>query len=220
VPIITFVSPVSAAPGDNAFTLTINGAGFVSGANSSVVQWNGTALVTAYVSSGELTAALPAALIANGGTAWITVANPNCGGSCKLISNVVYFPVGASSAALIFGSLTAATLAGAPSQMAEADFNGDGKLDLAISNSSGNTVSIYLGNGDGTFQPPFSFSTTTNPWGIAVGDLNGDGIPDLVIGSNSAAGLTVAIGNGLGGFTATTLPGGNCPTNPVLADVK
>jgi len=220
VPIITFVSPVSAAPGGDAFTLTVNGAGFVAAGNPSVVEWNGVPLPTTYVGDDQLTAAVPAALIASGGTAWITVANPNCGGSCSLISNVVYFPVGASSAALNFGSLTAATLAGPPSQMAEGDFNGDGKLDLAVSNSSGNTVSIYLGNGDGTFQPPFSFSSTTNPWGIAVGDLNSDGIPDLVIGSNSAAGLTVAIGNGLGGFTATTLPGGSCPTNPVLADVN
>src|SRR5580704_1666385 len=219
VPIITFISPVSAASGGAAYTLTVTGAGFVSGANSSVVEWSGTPLVTNYLSSDELTATVPAALIAIGGTAWITVANPSCGGACNLISNVIYFPVGVSSATLNFGSLTAATLGGPPSQMAEGDFNGDGRLDLAVSNSSTNIVSIFLGNGDGTFQPAISFSTTTNPWGIAVGDLNGDGIPDLVVGANSGAGLTIAIGNGLGGFTATTLTGGECPTNPVLADV-
>src|ERR1700690_77188 len=220
VPIITFISPVSAAPGGEAFTLTVNGAGFVSGGNPSVVEWNGTALATTYVNSGQLMAAVPATLIANGGTAWITVANPSCGNACSLTSNVIYFPVGASSATLIFGTLTAATLGGPPSQMAEGDFNGDGKLDLAISNSSGNTVSIYLGNGNGSFQPPGSFNATTNPWGIAVGDLNGDGIPDLVVGAQSVAGLTIAIGNGLGGFTSTALAGGQCPMNPVLADVN
>jgi FG-GAP-like repeat/Abnormal spindle-like microcephaly-assoc'd, ASPM-SPD-2-Hydin len=220
VPIITFISPVSAASGGAEFMLTVNGGGFVSGANPSAVEWNGTPLATIYVSSGQLTATAPAALIASGGTAWITVANPSCGGACSLISNVIYFPVGVSSATLNFGSLTAATLGGPPSQMAEGDFNGDGKLDLAVSNSSGNTVSIFLGNEDGTFQPAISFNTTTNPRGIAVGDLNGDGIPDLVIGANSAAGLTVAIGDGLGGFTATTLAGGECPTNPVLADIN
>ncbi len=219
-PIITFISPVSAAPGGDAFTLTVNGAGFVASGTGSVVQWNGIALATTFVSADQLSASVPAALIAAGGTAWITVANPGCSGACSLTSNVIYFPVGASSATLTFGALGAATLEAPPAQMAEGDFNGDGKLDLAVSNSSGNTVSIYLGNGDGTFQPPISFSTTTKPWGIAVGDLNGDGIPDLIIGSNSAAGLTVAVGNGLGGFTATTLPGGSCPTNPVLADVN
>ena len=220
VPIITFISPVSAAPGGAEFTLTVNGAGFVSEPNPSVVRWSGMVLATTYISSGQLTATVPAALIASGGTAWITVATPSCGGACSLTSNVIYLPVGISIATLNFGSLTAATLGGPPSQMEEGDFNGDGKLDLAVSNSSGNTVSIYLGNGDGTFQPAISFGTTTKPWGIAVGDLNGDGIPDLVVGANSAAGLTIAIGNGLGGFTATTLPGAECPTNPALADVN
>src|ERR1700733_5391508 len=83
VPIITFISPVSAAPGGEAFTLTVNGAGFVSGGNPSVVEWNGTELGTTYVNSDQLMAVVPAALIASGGTAWITVANPNCGGACR-----------------------------------------------------------------------------------------------------------------------------------------
>jgi CSLREA domain-containing protein len=218
VPIITFISPVSAVAGGAAFTLTVNGAGFVAGANPSVVQWNGTALATTFVSEDQLTAEVPAALIAGQGTGWVTVANRGCSGACSLASNTIYFPVGTPSVALSFGAYTAATVASPPSEMAQGDFNGDGKLDLAVSNSTGNTVSIFLGNGDGTFQPPTFFNTTTNPWGIAVGDLNGDGIPDLVVGSDSAAGLTVAIGNGAGGFTATTLPGGICPMYPVLAD--
>ena len=220
VPIITFISPVSATPGAQAFQLTVSGAGFVSGPTPSIVEWNGSQLATTFISQDQLTAEVPAVLIAATTTAWITVVNPSCNNACNLSSNVIYFPVGPANPALDFGTYIAATLAGPPAEMAEGDFNNDGKLDLAVSNSSGNTVSIFLGNGDGTFQPPTVFNTTPKPWGIAVGDLNGDGIPDLVVGANSATGLTIALGNGTGGFTTSTLGGGVCPLYPALADIN
>jgi hypothetical protein len=68
-PVITSLSPNAATAGGAAFTLTVNGTGFVSGA---VVQWNGTALATTFVSATQLTAAVPANLIATPGTANIT----------------------------------------------------------------------------------------------------------------------------------------------------
>src|SRR2546430_10943261 len=46
-----------------------------------------------------------------------------------------------------------------PAFVAVGDFNGDHKLDLAVANGSVNTVSILLGNGDGTFQPPLQYNT-------------------------------------------------------------
>jgi len=67
---ITSLSPNSATAGGAAFTLTVNGTGFVSGA---VVQWNGTALATTFVSTTQLTAAVPESLIGTPGTANITV---------------------------------------------------------------------------------------------------------------------------------------------------
>jgi sugar lactone lactonase YvrE len=99
--------------------------------------------------------------------------------------------------------------------MIAADFNGDGKLDLAVigdSVSSGG-VSILLGNGDGTFT---AIGTNLGPnqgYGlIATGDFNGDGIPDLIVlqafEPNSA---TVFLGNGDGTFTAIA-------TSPTVAD--
>jgi hypothetical protein len=70
VPTITSLLPVSATVGGAAFTLTVTGTNFVSGAT---VQWNATALTTTFVSSTQLAAAIPASLIAAAGTATVTV---------------------------------------------------------------------------------------------------------------------------------------------------
>jgi hypothetical protein len=85
-----------------------------------------------------------------------------------------------------------------------ADFNGDGRLDLAaaVPNYPSSTVSLLLGNGDGTFQPARNFATADYPKSLAVGDFNGDGKLDLMIlGETSySSGLTVLLGNGDGAF--------------------
>src|SRR5438034_3774046 len=77
VPTVTSISPTCATAGGPQFTLTVNGTKFVSAAT---VNWNGTPLATTFVSSTQLTATVPAALIATAGTASITVVNPSPGG--------------------------------------------------------------------------------------------------------------------------------------------
>src|SRR5579864_494764 len=62
-----------------------------------------------------------------------------------------------------------------PNSLVAGDFNGDGKLDLAVANagvfgSPGNTVSVLLGNGDGTFQTQVEYGTGTQPVSLIVGD--------------------------------------------------
>src|SRR6516162_3609420 len=102
-----------------------------------------------------------------------------------------------------------------PHGEAVADFNGDGKLDVAVVNEGSNTVSVLLGNGDGTFRPKTDFATGTQPWGIAVGDFNGDGKLDLVVANRGAHSLSILLGNGDGTFQPKTdIP---LPPTPVSA---
>jgi hypothetical protein len=65
-----------------------------------------------------------------------------------------------------------------------ADFNGDGFPDVAVANGGSGTVSILLGNGDGTFQGAQNYGAGPSPASIATGDFNGDGFPDLAVANN------------------------------------
>ena len=80
------------------------------------------------------------------------------------------------------------------------DFNRDGKLDLATANSTANTISILLGNGDGSFRSPTQQTAGNYPFTVAVGDLNGDTNPDLVVGNTISANFGIYLGRGDGTF--------------------
>jgi len=91
------------------------------------------------------------------------------------------------------------------SNLVAADFNGDGKVDLAVSNlgtvgSDPGSIAILLGNGDGTFQAPRYMPGGVNPLALAAADFNGDGKIDLVAGSQSSANVSLLTGNGDGTF--------------------
>ncbi len=91
-----------------------------------------------------------------------------------------------------------------PYSLVVADFNHDGKLDVAAANYMGDTVSLFLGNGNGTFHAPVSYGVGSKPYSVAVGDLNLDGKRDLVTanygGAFGGGGISVLLGNGDGTF--------------------
>jgi Bacterial Ig-like domain (group 3)/FG-GAP-like repeat len=100
-------------------------------------------------------------------------------------------------------------LGGGPRTVVAVDVNGDGKPDLVSCNTLDNTVSVSLGNGDGTFQAPVPYSVGTQPNYVAVGDFNGDGKPDLAVATPNAKQVAVLLGNGDGTFRAVV----NYPTS-------
>ncbi|CAF1674187.1 unnamed protein product, partial [Adineta ricciae] len=73
------------------------------------------------------------------------------------------------------------TVDNSPSSIISYDLNNDTYVDLAVTNYVENTVNIYLGNGDGTFEEIKSLSTGVDPTFILAGDLDGDERLDLVI---------------------------------------
>ncbi len=108
--------------------------------------------------------------------------------------------------------------------LAAADFNGDGKVDLAVvisqqGSASTDSVLIWLGNGDGTFHSSASYSAGPVAQNIAAGDFNGDGKLDLVVTNNGAysnqnqdGNIELLLGKGDGTFTLSPgvpLTGGN-----------
>jgi hypothetical protein len=87
-----------------------------------------------------------------------------------------------------------------------ADLNGDGFQDIAVANYLvGNTVSVLLGNGDGTFGAAKSYPAGYDPEGLAAADFNGSGTVDLAVADYGANSLSVLMGNGDGSFQAPVM---------------
>ncbi len=111
----------------------------------------------------------------------------------------------------IFSMGTVNSAGDSPFDVQTADFNNDGFADLAVSNFYDATVSVFLGVGDGTFQPQVSYSTQSQTAqngtaSLALADFNGDGFPDIAAANSFTNNLT---GNAAGGSISLFLNQGN-----------
>jgi subtilisin family serine protease len=158
VPTISSLSPVAVQAGGPAFTLTVNGSGFVS---SSVVRWNGSARPTTFVNATRLTAAIPASDVAQIGSTPVTVFSPSPGG-------------GTSSAATFNATgppaISVSTTTAAPGTTVTATLiNGTGGITdwlsfaLTTASNSSYVTFVYVGSG-----------VTTRTWTVTVPSTPGN----------------------------------------------
>jgi len=111
------------------------------------------------------------------------------------------------------------TVGDGPQAVAVADFNIDGKADLAVANIRSNDVSVLLGVGDGTFTGATQMRVGSGPRGIVAGDWNGDRRMDLAVANNNSMDFSVLLGNGNGTFAPEArYPTGSGPVDIAAAD--
>jgi hypothetical protein len=89
-------------------------------------------------------------------------------------------------------------------EKAVADFNGDGRDDIAVANASGDTVSVILSGENGTFGPEMMSQTGAGPVALVVADFNGDGRADLATANRFGKSISILLGRGDGTFQPPT----------------
>lgn len=160
----------------------------------------------------------------------LAVADVNRDGKPDLIVTTCCASNGDNQAAVLLGngdgtfqSPVLYDLGGTGPSIAAADVNGDGKPDIISANwngSNNSTVTVLLGNGDGTFQPPIASPAPDDPGCLTIADVNSDGKPDALICSENT--VAVLLGNGDGtfqGFNNTNFLTGYCTNAAAVSDL-
>ena len=178
-------APAAAVPGGPAFTLTVNGAGFVNGA---AILWNGSPRTTAFVSGIQLTAAIFASDIASASLVSITVANPGPGGG---VSNPILFSVTTPTTSLAFTRSESEFAPGGgdswanqPTGLVAGSNPADGTPVLAVADGKCPFLAFCIVD-NGTIVKVGELGLNNqdlleSPQTIAIGDFNGDGTLDFV----------------------------------------
>jgi hypothetical protein len=128
----------------------------------------------------------------------------------------------------VFGAGHRYTASLGPVGLAAGDFDGDGDMDLAVADygfiGNGDSVSVLLNNGNGTFATRHNYYVGLKPYKLAAADINGDGHIDLAVAREEQH-LSILLNNGTGGFNAPVVynvnrgGGGDFYPNLTLADV-
>jgi hypothetical protein len=189
-----------------------------------------TAQVSPAPSAGRVTfydgAAVLDSVAVAGGSASLTTSLPTAAAHMLRAwygGNPSYASSASSATALAVTALPSSTLLpatpylanGAGTWVAVGDFNGDGHADFVVANLG---VSVWLGNGDGTFQAPVNSAGGASPIALATGDFNGDGLLD-VAAVYASGGVAMLLGNGDGTFqAAVNYAVGSGPSGAAVAD--
>jgi hypothetical protein len=196
--------------GDGKWDLAVANEGSAGGGSVSILMGNGDGTFQApvFLTSGVNPASVVAADFNGDGFMDLAVAN-----SQQFQTGPPPFKNGSMSVFLghgdgTFSSPTFYTAGTFPIAITSADFNGDGKPDLATADFGGVALAVHLGNGDGTFQPRSYVSAGREPFSITTADLNGDGHVDLIAANHSELSyggrVSIALGQGDGTFQPTT----------------
>ncbi|MHB8259747.1 MAG: FG-GAP-like repeat-containing protein [Bacteroidia bacterium] len=118
-----------------------------------------------------------------------------------------------------FGAATSFTANTNLRSLTSADFNNDGKADLAAASHSSGVISVLLGTGTGSFTPANSYTIGAGAYSIISADFNNDGFKDLATANSSSTTVSILLGNGTGSFaTATDFLVGTTPQSVTSAD--
>jgi hypothetical protein len=212
-PTVTMMSSPNPSKFGQAVTLT---ATVTSGATGKVTFYDGTTILgVSTLTSGQ--AMLSTGLQASGTRSL----HAYYGGDSSFAANgsppisQIITPVPAGG---LQGSVNYGTGMG-PYSAASGDFNGDGKLDVVVTNSGADSVGVLLGNGDGSFGTLANYGVGSTPIAIGVGDFNGDGKTDLAVANLNHNTVSVLLGNGDGTFQPAVSYGvGTNPVSLAVAD--
>jgi FG-GAP-like repeat len=93
------------------------------------------------------------------------------------------------------------TGSGPANEMAIGDLTGNGNLDLVTANQNDGTVSVFMGNGDGTFQPAVTYSAGSGADAVVAGNFLGNGTVDLAVADYNTNQVTLLGNDGAGVFS-------------------
>ena len=105
--------------------------------------------------------------------------------------------------------------------VAVGDLNGDGIPDIVTANRIDDTVSVFLGTGDGTFLPPQTYAIGQRVWRVTLADVTNNGKLDILTANKGSNTVSILMGNGDGTFQPQiVIPVGTRPSGATVADVN
>jgi hypothetical protein len=110
---------------------------------------------------------------------------------------------------------------GNPGSLAAGDINGDGHLDVIVVNSATteNSISVFIGLGNGTFNPGYTLPTLLKPSDVAIADFDQDGDLDVLVTHGLTPAVLLFVNDGQGGLAPVTFSIGVTQSTPAVADL-